>query len=263
MFKSYWSLLRQKIIFLLGKYYLSNLTTLIILNLKLYKLLLPHDIDFYALNHFKKYISNNDILDIGGHYGLAVLSIRFAGYKKNRIHVFEPNLNNINILNKIKDSRVKIYKFGLSNKNNNKGILITPKKIINHTSLSTLEFNNLNDFKKIKNIKFLKSKVILKKYDSINIKSNIKFIKIDIEGHEYKALRGMIKTIYKNLPIIMVEKNKNNFYKIKSLLGKKYVFKTYNLKKKCFVDITHVKNDIDLNTTSKNYFLIPKKIKLL
>ena len=47
----------------------------------------------------------------------------------------------------------------------------------------------------------------------IKINYKPKFIKIDVEGHDFEVLKGMKKNIKKNKPIILVEFNKNNFLK--------------------------------------------------
>jgi hypothetical protein len=73
---------KQTLVNFLGKIYLTNFLTKIIINLKLYYLLLPHDVDFFGISKYKNYISDKDILDVGGHLGLASLII-------NRLKKFE------------------------------------------------------------------------------------------------------------------------------------------------------------------------------
>lgn len=48
--------------------------------------------------------------------------------------------------------------------------------------------------------------VTQKTLDSFNFK-DVDFIKIDVEGHEYKVLQGGIETIKKYKPIIVIEEN--------------------------------------------------------
>ena len=250
---------KQIIINLISKYHLSNFITKLLINLKLYNLLLPHDIDFYALQHFKKYIGNKDIIDVGGHFGLATLNFRYLNYKENFIHIFEPNIETHKYIKKIMDNKMKLYALGLSNKISN-SILFTPKKKIKHTSRSTLELSNLSDFKTIKNIKYIKKKIKISKLDKINIKNDIGFIKIDIEGHEYMALLGMIKKINKNNPIIMLEANKNYFEKIKKLFKKNYIAMEYNPLTDKFFKLKKMNYDARTYNNLKNFFLIPKKL---
>jgi FkbM family methyltransferase len=64
--------------------------------------------------------------------------------------------------------------------------------------------------------------------DYENIKVN--FIKLDIEGHEYNALSGLINTINRSEPLIAFEANDlNSFVKVKNLLSELGYRKFYSL----------------------------------
>lgn len=54
---------------------------------------------------------------------------------------------------------------------------------------------------------------IVKKFDL-----NLNFLKLDIEGAEYDALKGSIKSLAKNRPIICLEGDPNNYSKISEFL---------------------------------------------
>ena len=86
-------------------------------------------------------------------------------------------------------------------------------------------------------IKNIKKKINIKKsYVKTNIVDNFKlkpcFIKIDIQGHEYNCLLGSLKTIKKNLPIIMMEydlkQNKKIYKVLKKINYKKFFFRSKN-----------------------------------
>ena len=251
--KNYLYYYKQTLVNFINKTYLSNIIIDLIIILRLYYFLLPHDSDFYAIINFKQYILGKDILDVGGHKGLASLSIRYLGFKKNFIHIFEPNIKSLRFIQRIKDKKMKLYNFALSDKNKLGGTLVIPKKYFLHSSEATLESNKLIHWKNTKNVVFLKENIKLKKYDSIKNKKKIGFIKIDVEGHEHRVLLGMIKTIKKNLPIIMVEFDKNNFKTISKYFKKDYFIKKYNYKLNTFSNFKYTDK-------KKNYFLIPKKI---
>ena len=240
---------KQTLVNFLGKIYLTNFLTKIIINLKLYYLLLPHDVDFFGISKYKNYISDKDILDIGGHLGLASLSIRYLGFNENFIHIFEPNKMNYKSIKKIRDNKMKLYKYGLSDRTIKMTNLIIPKKgLIYLTSASTLDINYLNN----KKYKLHKQKTMLLKFDELNFKKKIGLIKVDVEGHELKVLIGMYKSIIKNLPILIVEFN-NNYLEIFKIFKKKYNIKKYDVNKNKFANI---KSTFGL----RNYYLIPKKI---
>jgi len=94
------SVAKQIIVNFFGKIGVNYFVTIFIIKFKLY-FLLPHDIDFYAMLLFKKYIKNKNIVDVGGHLGLASLSIRYLNFKKNYIHIFEPNNDNFKMIKKL------------------------------------------------------------------------------------------------------------------------------------------------------------------
>ena len=59
----------------------------------------------------------------------------------------------------------------------------------------------------------------IKTLDSFNIKEKDRFrIKIDVEGFEYFALSGGIKTIKKNKPVILIEEHNYGNSKVFKLL---------------------------------------------
>ena len=97
-------------------------------NLQFFKFLFPHDKDYYALKLLFPKDEKRTFLDVGGNIGLSSIGFRELGFKKNIIHLFEPDKDLIKLyLNKIKegDKNLIIHPFGLSNKK-------TPKNFIRH-----------------------------------------------------------------------------------------------------------------------------------
>ena len=89
-------------------------------NLKYLKFLFPHDKDYYALKILFPLEEKRSFIDVGGNIGLSTIGFRELGFKENRIYIFEPDKSLIKFfLNKIKRKYryIKIYPFGLSNKN--------------------------------------------------------------------------------------------------------------------------------------------------
>ena len=82
------------------------------------------------------------------------------------------------------------------------------------------------------------------------------FIKIDTEGSEHLVLEGLINTIRNYNPVIMVEKNDINFYKIKKFFTMNgyniFSFQGENLKKYVFKKKEHL-NLICIH--KKNFYL--------
>ena len=92
-------------------------------NLNKFKFLLPHDKDYFALRLLFKKNETRDFIDVGGNIGLSSIGFRELGFNKNNILIFEPDTFLIkNYLSKVGRyyKKIKIYPFGLSNKNQKK-----------------------------------------------------------------------------------------------------------------------------------------------
>tara|TARA_B100001248_G_C27323850_1_gene428088 strand:- start:259 stop:1053 length:795 start_codon:yes stop_codon:yes gene_type:complete len=173
------------------------------------------------------------ILDIGANDGMSYNIMRKFS-KKTKIISFEPNSYNFKIIKKYekKDKKFLCKKIALSNKNQTK-IFFTPYfKNFAITQMAGLSKNGVK--KRLEDSLYVKSlfdKIYLKKekvktikLDNFNLKP--RFIKIDIEGHEFECIVGSLKTIIKNKPIIMVEYDHKVCNKI-FLLLKKYNYKRF------------------------------------
>ena len=178
------------------------------------------------LNLFKN--QRDVIVDIGANDGISYKTIRNF-IKKTQIHSFEPNKENFLKLKKLKknDKNFFIHNVGLSSKKRKPQLLYLPyfksyplspfaslsKTDVNKRLRSSLFVKNLQ-----KKIKIKDSKVYIRRLD--DFKLNAKFIKIDIEGHEFECILGSLKTIKKKFPIIMLEYDKKSCLKIYKILKK-------------------------------------------
>mgnify|MGYP001387617513 CR=1 FL=1 len=182
----------------------------------------PHEKDYYGLIKLVDIKNNRDFIDIGGNIGLSTIGFRQLGFT-NRIIIFEPDkeycckkLHNL----KKRISNIKLYKFGLSDKEERKtfyqayflGIKMHFLSSFDKKYLKRIIYQVYYTFRNLFKIK--KQKLSLKKFDKLNIKVDPVFIKIDVEGFDHKVISGMLKTIKKYKPIILVELNKENFYQI-------------------------------------------------
>ena len=160
---------------------------------------------FYNLNRYKQkliYLNNLNlnetsiVFDIGSNNGVVTQYL----YDKYRCFIFsfEPNPYCYQVQKNLfrSISKVKIYNQAISNTNKKKKLYLNKSATrINNMSIS--ESSSLE--KKKSNISH--SKYILVKTVSMNKILNkfkyIDFIKIDIEGHEYKIMPSIIKNIKK------------------------------------------------------------------
>ena len=245
-------------------------------NLDKFKFLFPHDKDYFALKLLFKNNEKRDFIDIGGNIGLSTIGFRELGYKDNKILVFEPDKFLIKkYLNKVKYiyQNIKIYSFGLSNKNVNQNLYKAFYKDHHfhfNNSFSKeyikkkIKSNYANEYKKFK---YESKKYSLKKFDDIKINTNACFIKIDVEGLDHLVIYGMKKFIKTKKPVILVEYNQSNFNKIYTFLKSSYNCYQYNFEKnklkKLTFELNKLKKGIILEKRFKknsvNIFFISKK----
>ena len=91
-------------------------------NLIYFKFLLPHDKDYFALKLIFNKNEKNSFLDVGGNIGISTLGFRQLGFNKNDILIFEPDeylFSKYLVKIRNKQKKIKIFNFGLSNKNQN------------------------------------------------------------------------------------------------------------------------------------------------
>ena len=126
------------------------------------------------------YVNNwRNCIDIGSNVGMWTreLATRFK-----KVYCFEPNTNFIECFNKnITENNVKLFQYGLSD--------------MEHTASQIKQSTILSEYP---------GNVMCKTLDSFNLK-DIDFIKIDVDGFEYKVLRGAVKTIRNCSPVINIE----------------------------------------------------------
>ena len=118
-------------------------------------------------------------VDIGSNVGMWT---RELAQKFKLVYCFEPNPNfNECFRRNITENNVKLFEFGLSNKE--------------HTA--SQEFNSTQ-------ITNTPGDVQCRTLDSFNL-NDIDFIKIDVDGFEIEVLEGAVETITRNKPVINIE----------------------------------------------------------
>jgi FkbM family methyltransferase len=140
--------------------------------------------------------SNATALDIGANIGNH--SLYFSDHFKKVIS-FEPNPRTYKVLalNAELVSNVVCHNVGLSDKTGNAVLAVNPANI-GGSSITDGKPLHPQDIKLVELDSF-------EKYD------NVKLLKIDVEGHEYKALSGARKLIKEQMPIILFEQHISDF----------------------------------------------------
>lgn len=150
----------------------------------------------YSLIHQN---SETVFLDIGANVGNH--SLFMSKYAK-KIHAFEPNPVARNVLeshislNKVKN--IEVHACGLGDKNKITAFYASKQYHVLHGSFCK-EHNTLNEYYSDLEVKCGDDLVT-----ELGIK-NIDIIKIDVEGYEEKVLYGLMKTIEKNRPMVIIE----------------------------------------------------------
>ena len=178
-----------------------------------------------------------NFLDIGANSGY--FSFYFANKFKNlKVKAYEPNLEAFEKFNKTltKNSfkNIEIFNFGLSDIEKKVKMITWYKHGYAKTNSVILEDNH-----DINNSKIFETN--LKIGDELfNYKNEKLCIKIDVEGHELRVLKGLVKNLKENKCIILVESGdvkfgdvnnfliKNNYKKIfKSKLRLDYIYSNF------------------------------------
>jgi FkbM family methyltransferase len=145
------------------------------------------------------------LFDIGAHCGL-ISALWCAAKPGNRVFSFEPSpmlarrLAEIRELNQFGD-RMKVNQIGIGESNGTAGMLIDPvggfvqSRRFDHTMWSAPESIEVS----IESIEAA----------SVRLKVVPNFIKIDIEGHEYEAIKGSAAFLSKHRPTIFLELHLN------------------------------------------------------
>tara|TARA_Y100000591_G_scaffold332888_1_gene372126 strand:- start:1656 stop:2567 length:912 start_codon:yes stop_codon:yes gene_type:complete len=141
-------------------------------------------------------------LDIGANIGNH--SLFFADYF-NKVFAFEPLTKNYELLElniKLKNN-ISAYNLGGSNKDEINKIYTPLNFDSGHSKIP-----NDKTFMDTEKENFQSEEVKLKRLDDFVIKekiNNIKFIKIDVEGYEYKVLQGVEKLLKNEKPVVAFE----------------------------------------------------------
>lgn len=156
-------------------------------------------------------------IDIGANSGYYSVELSKKNFK---VLAFEPNVEALLKLNKTIDyndnlkNKIKIFPFGLSDKDSK--LLMKSKIKFGYIQPGG---SSVTDPIEEKNYKTYYAN--FKKGDEVLDFNNKNLaIKIDVEGHEFKVLNGMINTLKVNKCILLIEIFKENFEKINTFLIK-------------------------------------------
>ncbi|RZK26360.1 MAG: FkbM family methyltransferase [Flavobacterium sp.] len=167
------------------------------------------DYEFTAKQYFKKYINKgNTIIDVGANIGFHTLYFAELTGMSGKVIAIEPipvnirSLRNNVALNGL--SNVQIYERAFANENKTLNIHIDQAEK-NPGSFNLYDHKDQN------------TEIICVKGDDLLNEigaGKIDFIKIDVEGYEFEALKGLKHTLEQSKPIIIFEFDRN--YQLKN-----------------------------------------------
>lgn len=194
----------------------------------------------YYIQHWFDYDGRKDIfLDVGANRGrYSIPAINIEKYKK--VYAFEPLSYNLKYLqknielNNLND-KIIIFPYALSDKEEKVKIFYDPM----HSGEASMN----NSISKIKKEEIIDTKKLDNVIGKIN-PEKVSFIKIDVEGHEYRLLKGGNKFLdnLKRETYLMIEIWKDNKDKEKTINF---------LKEKGF-------NLVEIDYTGNNYLFVKK-----
>lgn len=218
---------------------------------------------FHHLNELlflRTYLTNNMVFaDIGANQGEFSLYAA-SRLKEGTVLAFEPVASTRNLLienNRLNNfSNIKIFDFGLSDIEAEIPIYTS----LDHTAHAG-RHEGLSSLYKSNDRSHIEQMVTVKNFDDIfyDKLAKLDFVKIDIEGAELFALRGMKNSLLKFKPLILIEINEETFnaaqYATKDLLEflKEFNYEFYKIRRGKAYRINE--NEIELYG---NYLLKPR-----
>jgi FkbM family methyltransferase len=222
--------------------------------------MLPHDRDFYGLASFGD--GERIFLDIGANDGISARSYRKL-VKNRPIVSIEANSFHMPALKKVKNS-ILGFDYHLMGASDAEGLLTLNTPIYkgipltNYASLSqSAARKNLKEHMRISNIsemvKFEAIEVKVAPVDTLNLDPAV--VKIDVEGFEDGVIRGMLQTIKRSLPVIMLEYNTRSYAEVSVILQNLgYVAKVYNPESNAF-------SNFEGDGVALNVFFLPESFR--
>jgi len=157
----------------------------------------------FFLSFVKQFIDpSKNIIDLGSNIGTH--SVIYSTYTSRIVYSFEPQKMVYDILTEnIKINKchnVITFNFGGSDKHD-----IFYMNAFYDSKENQGAFRICDPSNQTKNL----VKIECRQIDSLNLE-NIGYIKIDVEGHEYQCIKGMLNTIKKYNPVIAIEIHDNS-----------------------------------------------------
>lgn len=158
---------------------------------------------------------NQSVIDLGANYAYYVERLSKLVGDKGKVYAFEPIPFTHDvckmIIGKLKLSNVELYKYAAHDKQEKLSFRV-PKLDFGGISAGQSHLADRNNEMEGKENYYSFNDEEIVECEGVNLDAflgkkldNLSFVKIDIEGGEYFALKGLVKTIKKFNPVILVE----------------------------------------------------------
>jgi FkbM family methyltransferase len=168
--------------------------------------------NLYVFKKILNFLNCKTILDIGSNVGHHTL---FFSIFSNRVFSFEPNQSLLNVSQTLlmnnNITNVSLLNFGLSDEDNELSYFEPSANQLNKGTGSF--YQNYNEGLRYR------GRILVRNGDSVinELQINrIDFIKIDVEGMEFLVINGLVKTLVRDRPIVVLELSKKNIIQINS-----------------------------------------------
>jgi FkbM family methyltransferase len=167
--------------------------------------------EFNTMLLFSRIIENGmTVAEVGGHIGYLTNYFSFLVGSSGKVIVFEPGSNNLPYIRKNIQGlgNVTLVEKGIGEKSEE--LMFFEDSLIGQNNSFVANFEGLHENEKaaFTHAQINNRKVTVISLDSFFSAEAPDFIKIDIEGYEYFALKGSMNT-FKSQPIVMVEVQAN------------------------------------------------------
>lgn len=169
--------------------------------------------EYWLLPHFCNRESN--AIDVGGNTGLYAF---YLSRLARKVHVFEPNPVCLGEMARIKRRNMVIHELALSDHRGEAVMRFDPE----NTGIGTIErTNRLDQNPGIRTV--VERNVKICPLDDLGL-VDISFMKIDVEGHEPSVLRGALRLLEKEKPVLLIEiehrHNPHSFGEVETILSR-------------------------------------------
>ncbi|WP_412984459.1 FkbM family methyltransferase [Pontimicrobium sp. IMCC45349] len=213
----------------------------------------PHELKYFkSIENDDFYISRAivkngyKVLDLGANIGFT--SLLYLKFGAKEVYAVEPIPVLAKRIKKIKTDKIKLFDFGISDKNGIENIYLSTTHNQGHSLNDEWPKRFSNVFEKLKKIK-----IKVASLDSLFDNEVFDFIKIDIEGNEEKAILGGSEFFTRNKDaVVQIEIYEWQFERTNELLSKYFA--------KVFVPVIGSDKEVefvkyDSNKSFKDYFV--------